>query len=345
MHANDRTIGNCSSWRRSSWRRSSWNCSSLWSGGTWSGKLRSCIRAAGVVAALVAGHGCSSSSDPYYYDPYGYYDYYYPASYAYVDPYYSDYWYGYPTYVLSVRLKASLNNVLPATALRDLALGEGICPGQVTVTTERATAPCDIGGGGSVPVSTSIHFDGCRLSAGGQLDGSLSVEAAQKLSDSNCDAGTSIDVSYTSTTRNLVYTAPNGSRIELPQLTRTGSYTRSLGLPPTTLRVSSEGRIERYDEKGTALAKTNFTGAQMLTLLPEDGGFRVDGTLMLNDSVSERSSVGNSAGLTRTDGCCYPTAGSIDVARSDGEDESWSFGPSCGDISVNGHRVTPKECF
>src|SRR6185295_17124833 len=179
----------------------------------------------------------------------------------------------------------------------------------------------------------------------GKLDGSLKVDASQTLSDTNCDTGTSIDVSYTSTTTNLVYTAPNGSRIELPLLTRKGSYTRRLGSPPSTLTVSSEGRIERYDEKVEALAKTRFTGAQMLTLLPANAGFRVDGTLMLEDSVSERSSVGNSASLTRTEGCCYPTAGSIDVARSDGDDENWSFGPNCGDISVNGHHVTPKECF
>ena len=318
MHANGRSIGR-----------------TIWS----------CLRAAGVVAIVAAGGQGCDDDDPYYYDPYGYYDYYYPASYAYVDPYYSDYYYGYPTYILSVRLKAVLNNVLPATALRDLALGEGICPGQVTVTAERAEAPCDTGGGGSVPVSTSIQFNGCNLSGGGKLDGSLKIDASQKLSDTNCNAGTSIDVSYTSTTTNLVYTAPSGSRIELPKVTRTGSYTRMLGSAPSTLTVSSEGRIERYDEKGTALAKTSFTGAQMLTLLPANAGFRVDGTLMLDDSVTERSSTGNSTSLTRTEGCCYPTGGSIEVARSDGTDENWSFGPNCGDISVNGHRVTPKECF
>jgi len=99
------------------------------------------------------------------------------------------------------------------------------------------------------------------------------------------------------------------------------------------------GELDLVDDWVTRL------GRSYAPLLPANAGFRVDGTLMLDDSVTERSSTGNSTSLTRTEGCCYPTGGSIEVARSDGNDENWSFGPNCGDISVNGHRVTPKECF
>src|SRR5262249_13065796 len=156
-----------------------------------------------------------------YYDAYGYDDYYYTTSYAYTDPYYADVWYSSPTFVLSARLKAALSNALPATVLRDLALGEAVCPGQVTVNTQRTTFPCDLGGGASAPVSTSIQFTGCELSGGGRLDGGVQVDATQTLSDTNCDANTSLAVNYTSTTTNLVYTAPDGARIELPTFTRT----------------------------------------------------------------------------------------------------------------------------
>ena len=92
-----------------------------------------------IVATLLAGAAGCSSDDDYPYDPYGYYDYYYPASYAYMDPYYM---YGYPGvyYALIPSPKAATTSPLPAQALRDLALGEGICPGQVTVTTEQAQA-------------------------------------------------------------------------------------------------------------------------------------------------------------------------------------------------------------
>ena len=301
-------------------------------------------RVAGAVAAIVAGAASCSSDEPYGYDPYGYYDYYYPASYAYADPYYM---YGYPGvyYALSSAPKAAATGSLPALALRDLALGEAVCPGQVTVTTERTTAPCDTGEGATVPLSNAIQLNGCELSGGGKLDGSLQIAAAQTLSDMNCDAATSIDVSYTSTTTGLVYTAPDGARIELPQVTRTGSYTRLLDAPPSLLTINSEGRIERYDAKGAAQSKTTFSGMQTLTVLGANGGFRVDGTLTLEDEIGDRSASVTSVGLTRAEGCCYPTSGSIDVAHSTGNEQRWSFGPGCGDVSVNGHKVTPDECF
>jgi hypothetical protein len=306
------------------------------------------VSAAPVIAAnlavILAGAAGCSSDDEYPYDPYGYYDYYYPASYAYVDPYYM---YGYPGvyYALISRPKAAAMSSLPALALRDLALGEGICPGQVTVTTERTTAPCDTGEGETTPVSNSIQLDGCELSGGGKLDGSLQIATSQTLSDMNCSAGTSIDVNYTSTTTDLVYTAPSGARIELPEVTRTGSYTRALDAPPSLLTINSQGRIERYDAKGTAKSKAGFSGMQTLTLLGANGGFRVDGTLTLQDEIGNRSANATSVGLTRAEGCCYPTSGSLDVSHSDGGAERWSFGPGCGDVSVNGHEVTPGDCF
>jgi hypothetical protein len=300
-------------------------------------------RKAGAVAAILAAAAGCSSDESYAYDPYGYYDYYYPASYAYVDPYYM---YGYPGvyYALLAPPKAATTASLPALALRDLALGQGICPGQVTVTSERTSAPCDTGQGETIPLSNSIQLNGCELSGGGKLDGSVQIAAAQTLSDMNCDAGTSIEVSYTSTTMDLVYTAPSGARIELPLVTRTGSFTRPLDSPPSLLTINSQGRIERYDAKGNARSKTTFSGMQTLTMLGANGGFRVDGTLTLQDELENRSSNVTSVGLTRTEGCCYPTSGSMDVARSEGA-ERWSFGPGCGDVSVNGHEVTPAECF
>jgi hypothetical protein len=255
--------------------------------------------------------------------------------------------YGYPGvyYALIPSPKAAMTSGLPALALRDLALGEGICPGQVTVTTERTTSPCDTGAGETTPVSSSIQLQGCELSGGGKLDGSLQIAASQTLSDTNCDAGTSIDVSYTSTTTDLVYTAPSGATIELPEVTRTGSYTRLLDAPPSLLTINSQGRIERHDEKGAARSKITFSGMQTLTMLGANGGFRVDGTLTLQDDLGSGSANVTSVGLTRTEGCCYPTSGSLEVARSDGRDERWSFGPACGDVSVNGHKVTPADCF
>jgi hypothetical protein len=304
----------------------------------------SCVRVAGAIAALaIAGSGCSDDNSDYYYDPYGYYDYYYPSSYAYVDPYYM---YGYPgVYYQNVGSTTDAGSDLPALALRSLALGESVCPGQVTLTAERIPAPCGSGEGDTIPASTSIQLNGCELSGGGKLDGALKITATQTPSDTKCDAGTSIAVSYTSTTTNLVYTAPSGARVELPEVTRTGSFTRKLDTPPAVLTINSQGRIERYDEQGAALSKTTFSGSQTLTLSGANGGFHVDGALTLEDAVAARTASVTSTDLSRAEGCCYPTSGSVAVVHADGTDTKWSFGPNCGDVMVNDHKVKTDECF
>ena len=120
---------------------------------------------------------------------------------------------------------------------------------------------------------------------------------------------------------------------------------RLLDEPPSLLTINSQGRIERYDEKGAAKSKTSFSGAQTLTMLGANGGFRVDGTLVLQDELGSGSANVTSVGLTRTEGCCYPTSGSLEVAHSDGRTQRWSFGPACGDVSVDGHAVTLAQCF
>jgi hypothetical protein len=71
----------------------------------------------------------------------------------------------------------------------------------------------------------------------------------------------------------------------------------------------------------------------------------VDGTLTLQDDLGSGSANVTSVGLTRTEGCCYPASGSIEVAHSNGRNERWSFGPACGNVSVNGHDVALGSCF
>ena len=305
----------------------------------------SCVKLARVITALaLAGNGCTSDPyDDYYYDSYGYYDYYYPAGYAYTDPYYM---YGYPgVYYQVLGSQAGAGSDLPALTLRALALGESVCPGQVTLTSERSPAPCSTTDGDTIPVSTSILLNGCELSGGGKLDGAVQITATQTPSDMNCDAGTSIAVSYTSTTTNLVYTAPSGARVALPEVTRTGSFTRELDAPPAQLTIHSQGRIERYDAQGAAVSNTTFSGDQTLTMSGTTGGFQVDGALILEDSLADRSATVTSTDLSRAEGCCYPTSGSLVVVHGDGSETNWSFGPNCGDITVDGRDVETDECF
>lgn len=318
-------------------------------------------RAALALVALAvfgaASSGCGSSD--YYYDPYNQaYGYYYPADMAYSDVYYTGY-YGYPSaYVygssfqgssaLGLSLKGNVDSSWPAAAIRDIALGKNICPGQVTLTSERIDAPCPIGGeagADALPASTSIVFDGCVLPDGGRIDGAVQVDATHTFSDPACGSETVVDVSYTSTSTDLVYTAPGGERIALPSLRRSGSYRRPLAGRPSVLNISIEGTVERYDADGALLAMTTVTGTQTIVPNEADDGYRVDGTLTMQDMVDERTLNVSGVGVTRTDTCCHPTAGTIDVAPSEGEADTWSFGPNCGDVSRNGEAFPVGECF
>lgn len=306
-------------------------------------------------ALATAGPGCGSSSS-YYYDPYAYaYGYYYPTDMAYADAYYADSYYGYPTtyvplgpstYTSGSLSKASLHGSAPGTALRDLAFGKSVCDDRVTVTTERFEPPCSDGGdNGSLPLRTEIVFDACVLRDGGQLDGVIEVEAVHMFSDNDCDNETVVDVTYTSTSTDLSYTAPGGERIVMPSLRRSGSYRRPLTGRPSVLNVSVEGSVERYDAGGEPLAITTLNGTQTLVPTGSGDGYRVDGTLMMQDMLRERTLSVTGVGVTRTDTCCHPTGGTIAVAPSEGEVDDWSFGPNCGDASRNGEPFVLDQCL
>jgi hypothetical protein len=300
------------------------------------------IAATGAASALfLAIAGCYS--DPYYYDPYAYYGYYYPTGYAYSDTYYVDYGYTYG-YPLS-RLKGTSSAELPGTLLRDLALGANDCPDHATVTMTTTTPACDSGAGALQPLSTTITFDGCELLDGSRLDGTMQIVATQSASDEACDDSTTIDVSYTSTTTQLVYTKPDGARVVMPLMTRTGSYTRPLHAPPAAITINVDGSVERYGADGSAISNDRVLGTQTLTLLGAETGFVSDGTLTLADSVKDRGASVTATALTRMEGCCYPLSGKLDVVRSGGDDSHWTFGPSCGDASVDGHDVTLDACL
>jgi hypothetical protein len=229
--------------------------------------------------------------------------------------------------------------------LRRLGSGENVCMGQAVVTTSEVATPCEVGSEASLPFSTSVSIDGCVLPSGGELDGSVQIDVERTLSDPTCGPGTSIDVSFTSTTTDLSYTALGGSRVVVPALTRTGSFSRVLGEAPSALAVSSSGSIQHYDDLGGIVGSHTVQGMQTLTFLPGNTGYTLDGVLTLADPISGQVATLTGTGVTRTEACCHPTGGVINVDRSAGDDAVWTFGPACGQVSRNGVAVTLSACF
>jgi hypothetical protein len=295
-------------------------------------------------AVSVAAAGCGGSG--YYYDPYYYgYDYYYPADIAYADMSYADDVYGTAGfYALAALPKQMTGSGLLGGALRDLASGQDVCPDHVTLSATPGNDLCSQDGS-PPPASTSIVFNDCQLADRGRLAGKIQIEATRTPSDANCTAETVIAVGFTSTATNLTYIAPSGARVALPALTVTGSYARSLDGPPATLELTVDGSVERYDEKGAIVARSSLSGTQTLVPLGANAGYRLSGTMTIHDAIAGQTRTASSNDLTRTQGCCYPTSGVIEIEQAGGETDTWRFGPDCAAVSLNDERVTLDECF
>lgn len=315
-------------------RRRAWRCGVGW------------LAVASAGFAVLA--GCSSDDDYYDCDDYycyGYYpyasDYYYSADLAYSDAYYAGYNDIYPGDVL----KGTPPRGLPGDVLRRLASGDNFCGGQATVTTTGGAVPCEDGTTTSLPIGKTISLNACELPAGGELTGSIQIDVERTLSDASCGPGTSIDVNFSSMTSDLSYTAADGSRVVVPELTRTGTFSRVLRARPSALSVTLDGRIEHYDAGGAQVVSHAAQGAQTLTFLAAGAGYSLDGVLTIQDALTGDSATVTGTGVTRVADCCHPTGGTIRVDRSEGEDATWSFGPACGEVTRNGTPVQLRDCL
>jgi hypothetical protein len=307
-----------------------------------------------MASALALLSAACGDSDDYYYDPYE--DYYayaygYPADLAYADSYWVDDWYA-PYYAyssLDTRSKGTSNSDSPAGFLRNLSLGEDLCPGQISVTPTPGSAQCS----NSTAMTSNerragatMVFDGCALPSGGRLDGSLTIEGSQTFSDDICNNDTLVSVTYTSTSTNMSYTAPSGAKIVAPSLFRMGSYTRVLDGSPAAISVSSSGTLQRFASDGSLMVEATLSGTQNLTLDEEDpDSYRLDGTLKLTDTTNARAVTIAGDDVLRIAGCCRPTDGTITVRSSPGDTNTWRFGPSCGDLSLNGEKRDATVCL
>jgi hypothetical protein len=308
---------------------------------------KSATKATTIAAVALAAVSCTT--DPYYYDPYSYYygaGYYYPTDIAYGGAYYSDYGaYGTPVTYAQSRSAQRETHALPGATLRALASGEDLCPGHVTVAKTPGNAPCQVNGREPAPATASIQFSDCTFPDGGRLDGAVQIDTTQTASDTDCDADTRIDVSFTSTATDLAYTAESGARVVLPALTLTGSYTRGVEGRPSLIEIGIEGQIDRYAKDGDTLAQTSVSGKQTLTPLESADGYRASGALTMRDPIDDETVRVTSDGVNRPDDCCYPTSGSIELERSNGDLDVLRFGPGCNDVTLDSEKITLHDCL
>jgi hypothetical protein len=228
-------------------------------------------------------------------------------------------------------------------AIREAALGGVVCAGQATVTPKSGTTICGVSASG-----VNIVFNGCQLSGGGTVDGTVDVQITRSASDTNCGSATTITLGYTSTITNLTYTGTGGAKITIPNEMSTSTLTYSFGQAPATASIQTNGEIQRFASGGSMTSDRTYTGTYMFSSISlADQSYTVGGMLNVTDKA------GGTATFTGTDiardtSCCRPTGGTLAVTRTGGShsgSHSWMFTSTCGTAMLDGKTVTLPACL
>jgi hypothetical protein len=331
------------------------------------------LSAFGAAATLLAG-GCSSgtATTAYAYeDPY-LYTTYYPADVGYSTYYYADTWNYNSWYYYYVgqspspvgddagshdaghadagAIDGGVGGLAPhgvIGAIEALARGMDVCPGHVTVTPKDTTPACDDGMTTSERNGATLDFSGCQV---GQvtIDGTVDLAISRTASEPTCSSSTVISLMSTLTVTNLSETRLGGSKVLFPTLTATGTSSYTFGQTPTSIQTNNMGELQLFDQAGMMQNDLTFTGQDMLTLNGSQS-YSVDGTTMLQEKNDPTvTATVTKTGLTRSAGCCRPTAGTVVINRVGGTHPgttTWEFGPSCGTIKRNRVTVTLPNCI
>lgn len=228
-------------------------------------------------------------------------------------------------------------------AIREAALGGVVCAGQVTVTPKTGTTICGVAASG-----VNIVFNGCQLSGGGTVDGTVDVQITRAASDTTCGSSTTITLAYASTITNLTYTGTGGAKIVIPNEMATSTLTYAFGQAPTTANIQTNGEIQRFAGGGSMTSDRTYTGTYNFSSISlANQSYTVGGMLNVTDKA------GGTATFTGTDiardtSCCRPTGGSLAVSRTGGShsgSHTWMFTSTCGSAMLDGKNVTLPACL
>jgi hypothetical protein len=229
-----------------------------------------------------------------------------------------------------------------AEAIRNIALGGSVCPGQVTVTHASGTNVCGFSGSG-----LNIVFNGCQLSAGGTVDGTVNVQLSLSASDSSCSSSTKVSIGYTETITNLTYAGTGGSKIVIPNQTSTSTLSATPGQVPATVAVMSSGEVQRTANDGSTNDLT-FTGSWTFSSISiAKESYTLDGAINVTDKAGGTGTL-TGMGLQIEKSCCKPIGGTLAVSRTGGShagSHSWSFSSTCGTATLDGKSVTLPACL
>jgi hypothetical protein len=282
----------------------------------------------------------------YYYE-YSYpYTYYYPSDLMYSSYYWSDAWL-YDSYIYQGGVNTLTNRASIGSVVRSLARGEEVCPGQVTVTPKTAPAACAVDDVTEVRSGVTIVFAGCKTADGATIDGTLDVQAQRTADEATCSENTRITLSHTATLSNLSITGVAGNRVVIPNQVDTGTNSYIYGQLPEKVDINSTGQLQLFEANGTLRSDQRFSGLRSFTYNSENRSYAVSGTAATQDILNGASTNIVGSDVTRTMDCCHPSGGSLVVTRAGGNrpgQHTWTFGPTCGQMTVDGSPIMAPAC-
>jgi hypothetical protein len=229
-----------------------------------------------------------------------------------------------------------------AEAIRNIALGGSVCPGQVTVTHQPGTNVCGFTGGG-----LNIVFSGCQLSAGGTVDGTVNVQLDLSTVGTSCSSPAMVSVGYTSTITNLTYSGTGGGKLVIPNQKDTATFQVAPGQAPATISMTSTGEIQRTGSDGTSNDLTFMGNRTFSSISIKNETYTLDGAINVTDKAGGTATM-TGMGLQIEKSCCKPMGGSLQISRTGGSHDgshSWTFSSTCGSATLDGKSVTLPACL
>jgi hypothetical protein len=254
---------------------------------------------------------------------------------------------GVPTVPSAPTTTAPSTVTTPGDAIRALARGQSLCPSQVTVTPKMAAPPCT--GAALQRSGVTLVFSGCQTPGGGTISGTVDVTTTRTASTAVCDATTSVTLTHTTTITNLDYTGISGGRLFVPSQTDTGTNVYTFGQTPSHVSVSSTGQLQIFARDGSQTSDHTFTGTATFSFGGSETGYTVDGNVAITDNrTAGQATAATVTGLERIVSCCRPVGGSVILVQTSGPSPGtrvWAFGPSCGDLTVDGQDASLPLCI
>ena len=129
--------------------------------------------------------------------------------------------------------------------------------------------------------------------------------------------------------------------IVVPQQTDTGTNTYTYGSAPAGVTLSVMGELQIFASDGTLLTDTSYTGTPTMSFGGSTSSYTVDGAFTTTSNrVSGAGATYTLSGITRSSTCCQPIGGTVQVSRNSGASNTYTFGSTCGNITVDGQTVS-----